>query len=144
MEIRIKKTNELSVSELLTIFQERVAVFVVEQQCPYQEVDADDRDAWHVSLCENDQLKAYARVMLREDHVTFGRVLVVDKFRRQGLGEQLVQAVLADIRQRFPKMPIKISAQSYLQDFYSRFGFKATSEIYLEDGIPHLDMLKNA
>lgn len=139
--IIVKSTNELSSKELIDIFKARVAVFVVEQNCPYQEVDDDDYQDLHVCLVENNQLKAYTRIIDKGDHITFGRVLVVEKYRKEGLGKKIVAATIDEIKQRFPNQPIQIQAQAYLQKFYTGFGFKAISDVYLEDNIPHLDML---
>jgi len=139
--IIVKSTNELSPKELIDILQARVAVFVVEQNCPYQEVDADDYNDLHVCLVENGDLKAYTRIIDKGDHITFGRVLVVEKYRKSGLGEKIVAATIDEIKKRFPNQPIQIQAQAYLQKFYTQFGFKAISDVYLEDNIPHLDML---
>ena len=139
--IIIKRTSELSPKELIDIFKTRTAVFVVEQNCPYQEVDDDDYDDLHVCLVENNTLKAYTRIIDKGDHVTFGRVLVVKKYRQSGLGEKIVTETIAAIKQRFPNKPLQIQAQAYLQKFYTGLGFKAISDVYLEDNIPHLDML---
>lgn len=140
--ISVKSTNELTPKELIDILKARVAVFVVEQNCPYQEVDDDDYTDLHVRLIEDGHLKAYTRIIDKGDHITFGRVLVVEKYRKAGLGQKIVAATIKEIEQRFPKQPIQIQAQAYLQEFYSQFGFKAISDVYLEDNIPHLDMLK--
>ncbi|WP_334333155.1 GNAT family N-acetyltransferase [Companilactobacillus sp. HBUAS59544] len=139
--IIIKHTNELKPDELVEIFKQRTAVFVVEQNCPYPEVDDDDFNDLHVCLVENGNLQAYARIIDKKTHITFGRVLVVKKFRGSGLGKEIVAATLKEITQRFPNVKIRIQAQTYLQDFYSSFGFKTISETYLEDGIPHIDMI---
>ncbi|WP_334352607.1 GNAT family N-acetyltransferase [Companilactobacillus sp. HBUAS56257] len=139
--IIIKHTNELKPNELVEIFKQRTAVFVVEQNCPYPEVDDDDFNDLHVCLVENGNLQAYARIIDKKTHITFGRVLVVKKFRGSGLGKEIVAATLKEITQRFPNVKIRIQAQTYLQDFYSSFGFKTISETYLEDGIPHIDMI---
>ena len=139
--IIIKRTSELSPKELIDIFKARTAVFVVEQNCPYQEVDDDDYDDLHVCLVENNTLKAYTRIIDKGDHVTFGRVLVVKEYRQSGLGGKIVTETIAAIKQRFPNKPLQIQAQAYLQKFYTGLGFKAISDVYLEDNIPHLDML---
>ncbi|MGO2891391.1 GNAT family N-acetyltransferase [Enterococcus devriesei] len=136
----IKTTDQLSSQELLTILQARTAVFVVEQNCPYQEVDEIDREALHVYLMENDMLQAYARIYETGDGIHFGRVLVAKAFRGQQLGRKLVTETLEAIEERFPKRPVIISAQAHLTDFYQSFGFAACSEIYLEDDISHIDM----
>lgn len=143
LELVVKKTSELSSKELLNIMQERIKVFVVEQNCPYQEIDAADENATHVELKKAGKLVAYARIVLHEDqrHISFGRVLVVKPYRKLKLGRKIVKATLDQIEKQHPTKDIKIQAQSYLQKFYSSFGFKAVSDVYLEDNIPHLDMV---
>lgn len=140
--IDVRQTNELTPRELVTIFKERTRVFVVEQTCYYQEVDDEDYQCFHVRILDDrtNELMAYARIMPKKDSVTFGRVLVVEKFRRQGLGNQLLKAVLDYISTHFPGLDVEIEAQAYLTKFYGSFGFKQTSEIYLLDNIPHCQM----
>lgn len=140
--IDVRQTNELTPRELVTIFKERTSVFVVEQTCYYQEVDDEDYQCFHVRILDDrtNELMAYARIMPKKDSVTFGRVLVVEKFRRQGLGSQLLKAVLDYISTHFPGLDVEIEAQAYLTKFYGSFGFKQTSEIYLLDDIPHCQM----
>lgn len=140
--IDVRQTNELTPRELVTIFKERTRVFVVEQTCYYQEVDDEDYQCFHVRILDDrtNELMAYARIMPKKDSVTFGRVLVVEKFRRQGLGSQLLKAVLDYISTHFPGLDVEIEAQAYLTKFYGSFGFKQTSEIYLLDNIPHCQM----
>ena len=140
--IDVKPTNELTPQELVTIFKERTREFVVEQTCYYQEVDDEDYQCFHVRILDDrtNELLAYARIMPKKDSVTFGRVLVVEKFRRQGLGSQLLKAVLDYISTHFPGLDVEIEAQAYLTKFYGSFGFKQTSEIYLLDNIPHCQM----
>ncbi len=140
--IDVRQTNELTPRELVTIFKERTRVFVVEQTCYYQEVDDEDYQCFHVRILDDqtNELMAYARIMPKKDSVTFGRVLVVEKFRRQGLGNQLLKAVLDYISTHFSGLDVEIEAQAYLTKFYGSFGFKQTSEIYLLDNIPHCQM----
>lgn len=139
--ITVKSTNDLTPKELIDILKARVAVFVVEQNCPYQEVDDDDYNTLHVCLTENGNLEAYTRIIEDDDKIHFGRVLVVEKYRKQGLGEKIVSATIEEIKKRFPGKTIQIQAQAYLQKFYAGFGFKPISDVYLEDNIPHLDMI---
>ena len=140
--IDVRQTSELTPRELVTIFKERTRVFVVEQTCYYQEVDDEDYQCFHMRILDDqtNELMAYARIMPKKDSVTFGRVLVVEKFRRQGLGNQLLKAVLDYISTHFPGLDVEIEAQAYLTKFYGSFGFKQTSEIYLLDNIPHCQM----
>ncbi|KRK39429.1 GNAT family N-acetyltransferase [Loigolactobacillus bifermentans] len=142
--LEIKTTAELTPAALITIMQARVAVFVVEQNCPYQEVDAKDTTATHVMLWHGTELVAYTRIIPHDDgqHISFGRVLVAQAFRGQQYGRQIVAATIDAITQRYPDQAIKIQAQDYLRDFYGSFGFKPVSETYLEDGIPHVDMVQ--
>lgn len=137
----IKSTDELTSQELLTILQIRTAVFVVEQNCPYQEVDEADRQALHVCLEEDGKIKAYARILAADDQIHFGRVLVVKEYRGQQLGRKIVEKTLKEIEKRYPNRVVVISAQAHLTEFYGSFGFKPNSEIYLEDDIPHIEML---
>ncbi|BDR58873.1 GNAT family N-acetyltransferase [Xylocopilactobacillus apicola] len=146
IKIEIKRTQELTAEQMLEILNERIKVFVVEQQCPYQEVDHKDSVAEHVILTKNGQMAAYSRIVPHDDpnFISFGRVLVVKEYRRQHLAVALIEAVLKEIERINPKKPIQIAAQSYLQDFYQSFGFRPVSEVYLEDGISHIDLVLNA
>ncbi|MBO0444578.1 GNAT family N-acetyltransferase [Vagococcus fluvialis] len=142
MKLIVKELNEMTAEEFFEVAKERVKVFVVEQTCPYQEIDEDDKVAKHIILKNDDnQIMAYTRIMNRVDYVTFGRVLVVEEFRGQELGKKIVELTLAEINQLNLKKDIKISAQNYLTDFYGNFGFEVISDVYLEDDIPHIDML---
>ena len=141
MEYIVKSFAELTTKEFYQVAKERVAVFVVEQNCPYQEIDETDEVALHTYFrTEDGQIAAYARIYEEAKAVHFGRVLVNKNFRGTGLGKKVVAKTLAVIKERFPGKKIVIGAQAYLQDFYASFGFKAISEIYLEDDIPHIDM----
>ncbi|WP_404819966.1 GNAT family N-acetyltransferase [Lacticaseibacillus daqingensis] len=142
-DIRIKPTAEMTAYELLEVMRARVAVFVVEQRCLYQEVDGKDAVAVHVMLRRAGQLVAYARIVPHDDgvHMSFGRVLVVQSARHEHLATGVVKEALLALAERYPDMPVKIQAQLYLQAFYEGFGFSAISDPYLEDGIPHVDMV---
>ncbi|MGX7030295.1 GNAT family N-acetyltransferase [Vagococcus zengguangii] len=140
MKLIIKQLDEMSTLELLRVFQERVAVFVVEQNCPYQEVDELDERATHIWLSEGDEIVAYTRVIPYEHHTAFGRVLVNEDYRGNGYGQKIVAATIAYIREHDFAQRIEISAQAYLEGFYKNFGFIPISEVYLEDDIPHIVM----
>jgi len=145
MEVSVKTFNELTTEELYQILRLRSEVFVVEQDCVYQDVDNKDQKALHVLGIKNNEVVAYTRVFEPGDYfdnVSIGRVVVSQDQRKYGLGKQIMQASLAAINQRFPDKPIEISAQSYLLKFYTELGFNAFGEEYLEDGIPHRRMLK--
>ncbi|GAA3016089.1 GNAT family N-acetyltransferase [Tetragenococcus solitarius] len=143
MQTKIKKFSELTLLEYHHLMKERVAVFVVEQSCPYQEIDDIDLESFHFWL-ENDkkEIIAYARIYQDEQAVHFGRVLVKKEARKHGWGRQLVKQVIEWIEQEFPGKTLHIEAQTYLQNFYASFGLRIVSEEYLEDGIPHIDMEK--
>lgn len=144
LQTKIKKFSELTLHQYHYLMANRVAVFVVEQACPYQEIDAIDMQAYHFWL-EDEQanLLAYARVYSEEQLVHFGRVLVKKKERGKGLGKELVRQIIEWIQVYFPGEKMHIEAQTYLYNFYTSFGFEAVSEEYLEDGIPHINMEKN-
>ncbi|WP_429946087.1 GNAT family N-acetyltransferase [Bibersteinia trehalosi] len=143
MQWHAKTFAELSSLELFEIYHARTAVFVVEQNCAYQEVDDKDLQAVHLFAKNAKKLTAYCRLIPTDDSVHIGRVLVVNQFRGTGLARELVQKAMDYCSTHFPNQPIHAQAQSYLQRFYESFGFKAVSGVYLEDGIPHLDMVKN-
>lgn len=136
----LKKFDELSVRELHQIYKERVAVFVVEQTCPYQEVDELDLQAWHLFELTDGQISSYARIIPETEAVRIGRVIVPQAFRGGGKARNLMNRAIEICREWFVDQPIQIGAQNYLRDFYASFGFVATSEVYLEDDIPHVDM----
>ncbi|MFJ7827409.1 GNAT family N-acetyltransferase [Psychrobacillus sp. NPDC096623] len=136
--------EELSALELQRIYKARVDVFVVEQNCPYQEVDDTDLESTHIFKEENNELCAYMRVIPTEDNIHIGRVLVARSHRKSGLGRELVARGLEYIETIYPGMPIYAQAQAHLEDFYGSFGFETVSEVYLEDEIPHIDMIMPA
>ena len=142
-----KAFQELSLSELYDIMVLRQEVFVVEQDCPYLDADGRDRPAWHL-MGRNDagRLLAYARLLPTgvsyEHYASIGRVITAQDTRRQGLGLQLMDEAIAACKQLFGETPLKISAQKYLQRFYEGYGFRRQGPEYLEDGIPHLGMVR--
>ena len=143
MELTVKHFSELSAQELFEIYHSRVAVFVVEQNCPYQEVDEADRHAWHITLRENGRLQAYLRVVeagVLHSEVTIGRVLSLQ--RRKGYASTLLEEGVRLAEEKLGADTIRIEAQTYAMPLYERAGFVAVSEEYLEDGIPHVTMLR--
>ncbi|KDM90368.1 GNAT family N-acetyltransferase [Photobacterium galatheae] len=137
--------DQLTTDQLYDILKLRVDVFVVEQNCPYPEIDGHDKvpGVYHVVAYENDTLMAYLRLLpagLTYDGVSIGRVITSEAARGRGLGSELLRQGLAYAEQLWPGETIEIGAQSHLQNYYGRFGFTAFSEEYLEDGIPHIDM----
>ncbi|MBO0447578.1 GNAT family N-acetyltransferase [Enterococcus ureilyticus] len=143
MDYNIKKLTELTTKEFLEIVKLRIAVFVVEQNCPYQEVDDADEVAWHTWLQEGTDIVGYTRIIDQGDTVTFGRVLINPKYRNQKLGNKLLKETLKVVEENYPNRPIVIGAQAHLTKFYGAFGFEAVSEVYLEDDIPHVQMRRN-
>ncbi|MGM0126270.1 ElaA protein [Enterococcus sp. AZ194] len=141
LSYHVRTFDELTTAEFFEMIKTRIAVFVVEQNCPYQEVDELDRHSWHTYLGTSEDVQAYTRVYLTEEAVHIGRVLVKEVYRKQKLGKLIVQSTLDWIKRTFPNQPIVISAQAHLQPFYEAFGFEVTSAVYLEDGIPHIDMV---
>ena len=142
MELKIKHFSELSAQELFAIYKLRVSVFVVEQNCPYQEVDDADEHAYHVWFEDEDGIEAYLRVV--EPGVVFpecaiGRVIAVK--RRCGLGTKIVSAGLRAAQERYGAEAVRIEAQTYARKLYEGLGFVQTTEEFLEDGIPHIGML---
>ncbi len=142
--------SDFSPEQLYAVLKLRVDVFVVEQQCAYPELDEYDRhpEARHLSG-RNDvgELLAYARLLppgLRYQEVNLGRVVVRADFRKQGVGHQLLQNALEEISGCWRKTPVKISAQEYLQKLYEQYGFVRVSDVFLEDGIPHVEMLRES
>ena len=144
MDFQVKAFADLSVAELHAIYRARVAVFVVEQQCAYQEVDAADLQALHVFHMDAGGVAAYCRLIPHEAAVHLGRVLVMPEWRARKLGRDLVAFALETARTRWPQRAIYAQAQEYLRAFYASFGFVETSEPYLEDGIAHVDMRLDA
>jgi len=145
MQWQSKPFSALSAQELYDILQLRAAVFVVEQNCPYQDVDGHDQAAWHVTCRENGVLLAYCRVLPPGEKFaewSVGRVITSPAARGRGLGQTLMQQALALIDAKGGN--VRISAQAYLEKFYQGHGFASVSAPYDEDGIPHIEMLRSA
>ena len=135
----VKEWAELSTREVENIFSLRSEVFVVEQDCVYQDIDGKDQKAKHVLGKKENDIVAYARIFKPGDYfkeASFGRAVVKKTERGKGVGDELVKNCLENITEE----EIKISAQSYLKGFYVKHGFKAEGNEYLEDGIPHTAM----
>ncbi|MFI5164452.1 MAG: GNAT family N-acetyltransferase [Bacteroidia bacterium] len=139
-----KSFKDLSNKELYEIFRLRISVFVVEQNCPYQDADGKDLKALHVMGKQSAALIAYARILPKNisyEEVSIGRVVTAKEVRRTGAGKTLMEKSMEFIEKEFGKVSVRISAQSYLQKFYEGFGFKRVSDEYMEDDIPHVEML---
>jgi ElaA protein len=139
-----KHFNSLTTQELYIILSLRSEVFVVEQNCVYLDADNKDVDAWHLCGWQNDILVAYVRILapgVAYEEASIGRVLTNPVFRKNGYGIQLMKVAIEKTLQQYGVQKIKIGAQLYLMNFYSHLGFTQTSEVYMEDGIPHIEML---
>ncbi len=140
----VKPYNELTLTELYELLRLRVEVFIVEQNCVFQDLDRQDDQAYHLlGYAESGELAAYARLFdagISYEEVAIGRVIVSPAHRRLGLGQELMQQAIAYCEVLYGAQPIKIGAQQYLERFYQGFGFAQCGEGYLEDGIPHIPM----
>ncbi len=143
IEFKIKPFEALSTVELYEIVKLRIEVFVVEQNCVYQDIDGKDQKAIHVLGYYNGELAAYCRIFdagYYFDEASIGRVIVSPKYRDMKFGHDLMKVAIEAVESSFNKKQITISAQMYLQKFYESHGFVKTSEMYLEDDIPHIQM----
>jgi ElaA protein len=146
MELFIKNFKELTLDELYDILQLRVNIFVVEQECPYPECDGYDKIATHLFFTDNSKIIAYTRILppsSRYKEPSIGRVIVDSEQRGTGLGYKIMNESIGYIKKEYQSNNIKIQAQVYLEKFYCSLGFKKISEEYLEDDIPHIDMILN-
>ena len=146
ISIIVKKFNQLSIDELYNLLQLRSEVFVVEQDCVYQDIDGKDQKALHVLGFKNDKIVAYTRIFKPGDYfeqASIGRVVVKENVRQFKYGYDIMNASIDAIDFHFRITTIKISAQTYLRTFYNNLGFKQVGEDYLEDGIPHIAMIKD-
>ncbi len=138
-----KAFADLTPAELYDILQLRQDVFVVEQQCAYEDADGLDRMATHLYAVHRALVVAYARIFrpgVRGDVAVIGRVVTAKAARGRGLGRELMRQAIATVERSYGPVPIRIGAQTYLQPFYESFGFVRDGEGYVEDGIPHLPM----
>lgn len=144
-EFKIKRFNELSLGELYQVLKLRSEVFVVEQNCVYQDIDGKDEKALHVLGTFDGNVVAYSRLFAPGyyfDNASIGRVVVANAYRDKKWGHDLLIASIAGIKSEFNTTVITISAQLYLKKFYESHGFVKKGEEYLEDGIPHIRMDK--
>lgn len=141
----LKEFAVLSVHELYAIIQLRNEVFIIEQNCVFQDADGKDPYAWHLmGFNEQNQLAAYTRLLpagASFAEASIGRVVSAGFARNSGIGKELMTKSINTIYELFGKQPIKIGAQLYLKKFYESFGFQQSSDVYLEDGIEHMEML---
>jgi len=140
--------SQLTTEQLYEILKLRVDVFVVEQTCPYPELDNKDRfdGVYHLLGYQDGSLIAYSRLMspsISYSNSSFGRVAISENHRGNGLGQQLLSTILEHCERLWPNQDIDIGAQEYLLAYYQKYGFKAISPVYLEDDIPHINMRLN-
>jgi len=145
LKIQIKSFEELTKHELYNLLQLRSEVFVVEQNCVYQDLDGQDEKSLHVLGIKSKKIVAYTRIFRPDDYFEFasiGRVVVVKNERQHNYGFDIMNASAEAIKTHFNETTIKISAQVYLKKFYTTLGFKCVGQVYLEDDIPHVAMIK--
>ena len=145
MEWSLKKFEDLSPFELYAILQLRNEVFVVEQNCVFQDADDKDQGSWHFMGFTGNRLAAYTRLVpagLIYEQPSIGRVVTAPFMRKTGMGRELMLRSIEKAYELFGVHPIKIGAQLYLKNFYQSLGFEQVSEVYLEDGIEHIHMVK--
>ena len=146
MEWSVKTFEELTTTELYALLRLRAEVFIVEQACVFQDLDDSDQKAVHVMGYENGEIVAYTRLLgpgIKSDMASIGRVVNSKKVRGSGAGRKLMEYSMQALENRFGKVPIKIGAQQYLQQFYTSLGFVQSSGMYLEDDIPHIEMIRS-
>jgi len=142
---QVKKFKELSLEEFHDIIALRIQIFVIEQNCPYQELDGKDKDGFHLFYKDNvGKLIAATRILpqgISYEEVSIGRVVVDEDSRGSGLGRQIMADSMAFVKEEFGEVSVRLSAQKHLEKYYGNHGFKSTGKEYLEDGIPHVEML---
>ena len=139
-----KHFTALTNKELYAILDLRNKVFVVEQQCVYLDTDQKDLDCWHLCGWQNNVLVAYARIIapgISYEVASIGRVITHLDFRKLGYGKELMTKAIEKTNAQFNVNTIKIGGQLYLEKFYNNLGFQTCSEAYMEDGIPHIEMV---
>ena len=142
MDLVIKKFDELNINELYEILKVRCNVFVVEQNCPYLDMDDKDKYAYHMYLKSNQKIKAYLRIITNENsssEVTIGRVLTTE--RGKGYSKIILNEAIKFSKEKLNVKRVIINAQTYAKKVYEKFGFKPSSDEFLEDNIPHIQML---
>lgn len=145
MVVSVKSFKELTTRDVYAVLQLRSEIFVVEQNCVYQDIDGKDFKAFHVLGYKDNNLVAYTRIFKPGDYfkeASIGRVVVKKYERKHKYGYVIMQESIAAVKEHLQETTIKISAQKYLLKFYNNLGFKEEGEEYLEDGIPHMVMYK--
>ena len=141
-----KKFEKLTSVELYEIIKLRIDIFVVEQNCPYPELDRKDYKAIHHFIKDNDEIVAYLRILpkgVSYDEMSIGRFIVKKDHRGRGFAKKILKNAINYIEKELNETEIRLSGQKYLEKFYNSFGFDTVSDVYLEDDIPHVEMLYN-
>lgn len=144
MNWTIRKFKELKLEEIYKILELRNEIFIVEQECAYQDCDGKDKNSYHLFTEQDGKIIAYLRILekgVSYDEISIGRVLVNKSYRGKGISRNLMLKAIDFIEENLKEKEIKIQAQSYLLNFYKSLGFKEVSNEYMEDNIPHIDML---
>ena len=139
MEIFVKSFEDLDINELYKILKLRVDVFVVEQACPYPEIDGIDKEAFHIFAKDNGEIGAYARIYKENEEIHLGRVIA--KERRKGYGTRVLKAAIKAAEDNYKAEKIHIEAQTYAKNLYKKVGFVEDSDVFLLDGIRHIKMV---
>ena len=145
MKIENKEFTDLNIHELYSILKLRQEVFIIEQECNYLDCDNFDLNAIHVTINDDLNLIAYLRIIkhgIISKNIVFGRILVNKKNRDKSIGKNIISYTIEFVKNKFPNTDIEMSAQSYLIEYYKKFGFDVYGEEYLEDEIPHIKMIK--
>ena len=144
MKCKLKEFTELTTEELYEILKLRAEVFVVEQNCPYQDLDDKDQSSYHLFLEDNGQIIAVLRILPKNiayKEMAIGRLIVKKSYRGKGISRKMMLRAMEFITEDLGKEKIRLSGQAYLSDFYQSLGFEKVSEMYLEDGIEHFEFL---
>lgn len=144
MNCQIKKFSELTSNEIYKILKSRNEVFIVEQNCAFQDCDDKDENSYHLLIKDDEFLAGYLRILekgVSYNEISIGRVLVTKEYRKKGIARDMMLKAIDYIHNNLNEKVIRISAQSYLVEFYKSIGFEEVSDIYYEDNIPHVEML---
>ena len=136
-----KKFKDLTNTELYKILQLRTKIFVVEQNCVYNDLDNLDFEANHIFCCLEKNIIGYLRIIDKKENIVIGIIILEKKFRKKGIGEKLVKKSIRTAKRKIGKKSIMISAQKQWDSFYKKLNFECTGKEYLEDGIPHQEMI---
>ena len=144
LKCKLKEFKELTTEELYEILKLRAEVFVVEQNCPYQDLDDKDQSSYHLFLEDNGQIISVLRILpenIAYKEMAIGRLIVKKSYRGKGISRKMMLRAMEFITEDLGKEKIRLSGQAYLSDFYQSLGFEKVSEMYLEDGIEHFEFL---